>query len=94
MQVLYFHCSILQYAMVSPTHMSEGKGSLNFRLVNMRDEIIMGFFRQGMLMGGGSRIQMILRSPKEYVFILQSFVALPRFSTRDDLTILGGRPEN
>ena len=44
-----YNFAALQYAKYSPTHMKEGRGSLNFRLVNMRDDIIMGFLR-----GGGS----------------------------------------
>ena len=37
----------LQRANVSSTHMSEGRGSLTFRLLNMRAEVIIGFFRSG-----------------------------------------------
>ena len=37
-----------QYAKHSPTHLSEGKGSLQFRLVNMRADVIMGFLRGGL----------------------------------------------
>ena len=37
----------MQYAKHSPTHLSEGKGSLQFRLVNMRADVIMGFLRGG-----------------------------------------------
>ena len=37
----------MQYAEVSPTHKKEGCGFLQFRLVNMRAPIIMGFLRNG-----------------------------------------------
>ena len=37
----------LQHADFTSTHMSEGSGSLEFRLVNMRAEVIFGFFRSG-----------------------------------------------
>ncbi|XP_064404192.1 uncharacterized protein LOC135349586 [Halichondria panicea] len=36
-----------QYANFNKSHMTSGSGSLRFRLVNMRDDIIMGFFTGG-----------------------------------------------
>ena len=44
----------MQYAEVSPTHKKEGRGFLQFRLVNMRDPIIMGFLRDGESPASGS----------------------------------------
>ncbi len=37
----------LQYANFNKSHMTSGSGSLQFRLVNMRDDVIMGFFTGG-----------------------------------------------
>ena len=37
----------VQYAKVSPTHKSDGRGFLLFRLINMRDPVIIGFLRGG-----------------------------------------------
>ena len=38
---------IVKYAEVSPTHKDEGRGSLLFRLINMREPVIMGFLTGG-----------------------------------------------
>ncbi len=40
--------------------MSTGSGSLRFRLVNMREDIIMGFFT------GGEYIRMTMNSPNVF----------------------------
>ena len=36
-----------QYAEVSPTHKHEGRGFLLFRLINMREPVILGFLTGG-----------------------------------------------
>ena len=38
-----------QYASYSPKYLSKGYGSLKFRLINMRQRVIFGFFRGGIL---------------------------------------------
>ncbi len=36
-----------QFANVSATHLTSGAGSLEVQLINMRQDVIMGFFRNG-----------------------------------------------
>lgn len=43
--------ALLQYAYYSSTHMSYGKGSIQIRLMNMRQPVIFGLFKGGRFTG-------------------------------------------